>query len=113
MTRRNKAVPEEPGSGTRYKKGRRPHNARQSDDYLSLEDLVRKVASEPRKVMLRGKQVEMSRCERTFRLVVDRALDGRPREVAQLLRHMLKYPTLSKSFREEVVIFINGSDCYA
>lgn len=103
----------EPKAKTRYKKGRKPHNARPSDDYLSLEELVRKVGSEPREAVLDGEVVEMSRCERTFRLMVGRALEGNAREVAQILRHMIKYPELSKSFKEEIVILITGSDCYA
>ena len=111
--KRGKKPAEPAAQKSRYKKGRRPHNARPADDYLSLEDLVQKVGSEPRKVMINGELVEMSRCERTLRLVIAKALEGNAREVAQLLRHMLKYPELSKSFKEEFVIIFNGVDCLA
>jgi hypothetical protein len=112
MTRiKNPAEPAAPK--TTYKKGRKPHNATPAADYLSLEDLVQKVGSGPRKVLIDGELVEMSRCERTFRLVIGRALEGNAREVAQILRHMLKYPELSKSFKEEFVIIFNGVDCLA
>lgn len=100
-------------SSSQFKGGRRPHNVKPPQEISSLDDLVMKVGREPRKVTLNGEIVEMSRAERALRLKVDRALEGKARPVADLLRLMMKYPQISKSYKEETVIVLAGSDLLA
>jgi hypothetical protein len=95
------------------KTGRKPHNATQPADYSSLAELISKVGDEPRKVLVRGQEVNMSRSERLLRLQVDRALQGNVREVANIIRLMIKYPDIAASYREEKVVLIAGIDADA
>jgi hypothetical protein len=95
-------------TGTRPTKARKPHNSRPAADYAGLGDILKKIGGERQTVSQAGEMVEMSRAERTLRLLVGRALEGKARDVAQLLRLMMKHPSISKSCREETVIFING-----
>ena len=53
----------------------------------------------------------MSRSERLFRVMVDRALQGNVREVTKLLQLMATRPTLAATFREETVIIVSGPLC--
>ena len=95
---------------TQFKRGRKPHNARPASEYQSVEEIVKRVGSEPRRVRLRGEEVEMSRAERTMRLQVERALEGKVREVAQLVRLMVKYPQIARSYTIKKTVFISGAD---
>ena len=99
-----------PSSSTRAKRGgsRKPHNARRPADVESLEELVARVGAEVRKIPSSKGVVEMTRLERTLRLLVNRAMEGKVRDVAHLVRLMSKYPSVAKSYREETVIVING-----
>ncbi len=109
-----KARPRKAGTSTSFKRGRKPHNARAPLEHDSLADLVRQVGSETRKVLKGGETVEMTRTERTLRLQVERALEGnKVREVASILRLMLKHPEIARSYRKEITIFIGGSDALA
>jgi hypothetical protein len=55
----------------------------------------------------------MSRSERLFRVMVDRALQGNVREVRRLLHLMATRPTLAATFREETVTVVSGPLCNA
>jgi hypothetical protein len=48
----------------------------------------------------------MSWAERSFRLMLDRALAGNRRDLAQLLRLMIDHPSVGGSYRERTVIFM-------
>jgi hypothetical protein len=59
-------------------------------------------------VTINGKVVEISWAERSMRLMIDRALAGNRRDLAQLLRLMIEHPSISGSYRERQVTFIRG-----
>lgn len=46
----------------------------------------------------------MSRRERSFRIMIEKAFDGQVRELAQLLRLMVKYPELPATVVQATVI---------
>jgi hypothetical protein len=96
-----------PENRGRFKTGRRPHNAPTSRD-LSLKDLVLRIASEPRSVVIDGKARVITRAERILRLTVARALEGKARDIDQLLKAMIKNPELAASHRTETVMFFHG-----
>lgn len=100
-------------SSGRFRGGRKPHNVKPAEHISGLQDLVIKVGSETRSVMLQGEAVEMSRAERALRLTVERALEGKVGAVADMLRLMMKYPQFSKSYKEETVLIIAGTDLNA
>lgn len=93
----------------RPKSRRKPHNAKAAGDYLSLADMVEAIASEKRKVPTCAGEVLMTRRERNLRLLVARALEGKVRELAQVLRIMIKYPDMAATL--EIEIFIRGNMC--
>ena len=90
---------------TKPRRGRKPHNARTSE-YVSFDDLLSRLASEPRTVQMGDQHVTMPRVERLMRVMVDRALQGKVRDIAKLLNMMAKNPTLTATFREQMVIRI-------
>lgn len=89
------------------RRNRKPHNARTSE-YVSFNELLAQIANEPRAALIRNEQVVMSRSERLLRLMVDRALQGKVREVRMLLKLLAKSPALAATFREEIVMVISG-----
>lgn len=93
---------------TRFKKGRRPHNAKVLE-FETIADLVKCLGSERKRVALNGEEVEMTWAERSLRLTVDRALKGNRRDLAQLLRLMIKHPQISGPGRMTVVYFFRGA----
>jgi hypothetical protein len=74
---------------------------------------VKKVAGEPRQVLLNGEMTSLSRGERTFRLLVDRALAAKVRDVAHIIRLMIKHPDLAKTSDEQWHVVIRGIDVFA
>lgn len=94
---------------TLFKAGRKPHNVPPPKQYDSLHELVKVIGSQPRTVFINGKSIEMSLAERTLRLQVNRALEGKVRDVAHILRLMMKYPNLAKSYKEKKVILMCGA----
>lgn len=89
---------------------RKPHNARTSE-YGSFNELLALIADERRAALVGEQQVIMSRRERLFRLMLDRALQGKVREVTLLLRLMANSPALATTYRDQVVTVISGSLC--
>ena len=85
---------------------RKPHNAKRAPEVESFEDLVANVGAELRRIPSGSGSIEMTRLERTFRLLVERAIEGKARDLAQVLRLMLEHPAVAKSYREEVSIFL-------
>lgn len=90
---------------------RRPHNA-QPKHYDSLAELFEAIASEKRAIPTRAGVVLMSRKERSLRTMIARALgkEEHVRELAQVLRLMIKYPDLAAT--SEIVILIRGKMCH-
>lgn len=100
-------MPNNSSKGGKRGGSRKPHNAKRAADVESLEELVARVGAELRRIPTSKSVVEMTRLERTLRLLVDRALEGKVRDVAHVLRLMLKHPSLAKSYREETVIVLS------
>ena len=98
---------------SRFKRGRKPHNAAPATEHENVAELVQSVGSEPRKVLVAGRTVEMSRAERMLRLQIERAMQGKARDVTDVLRLMVKHPDMGCSFRTELVIVISGMDAHA
>lgn len=86
---------------------RRPHNARIAD-YYSFNELLNIVADEPRKATIAGKEVSMTRTEALLRVTVDRALQGKTRDMIKLLQMMAKDPGLAATSRTQTIYFFNG-----
>ena len=101
------------GSTTRFRKGRRPHNANLGQDFGSVGELVRSLGSEKKLVRIEGEDVEMTWAERSLRLTIERALTGNRRDLAHLLRLMMKHPAIGGTYRERQVCFIRGVLCRA
>lgn len=99
-----------PTSKPATRRARKPHNAR-TPGYGSFNELLALIADERRTALVGEQQVIMSRRERLFRLMVDRALQGKVREVTLLLRLMANSPTLAATYRDQVVTVISGSLC--
>lgn len=93
-------------TGGEFKKGRRPHNARK-EEFGDIAELVRKLGSEKKFATINGTEVEMSWAERSFRLTVDRAIAGQRRDLAALLRLMIKHKNIGGSYREHTVIYVS------
>ncbi len=74
---------------------RQPHNAKVDRDFDDIHELTRKLGSEMKRVTLNGEAVEMTWAERSLRLLVDRALAGNRRDIAQLLRVMIDHPNVT------------------
>lgn len=96
------------GKAGQFKRGRKPHNVA-IRDYDSLGDMVRKIANEPRKAQMAGKDVVISRSEGVYRSMVERALHGNKRELVSLLKLMMRRPSMAATFREHMVTVIGGS----
>ncbi len=94
--------------GSKDGRSRPPHNARLAE-HASFQDLLTKAANEPRAAEINGREIRLSRAERLFRLSIDRALDGSPRDLADILRRMIDTPALAASFREEITYYFHGS----
>jgi hypothetical protein len=102
--------PEGSGTGSQFKRGRKPHNAPSAPDYKNLAELIQLVGSEPRKVLVGGKTVEMTRSERMMRLQLERAMQGKAQDVRQVLSLMLRYPGISSSSRKIIRIIMSSTD---
>ena len=89
--------------------GRRrpPHNTKLAE-YESFGDLLSKAANAPRTAEIHGREFEMSRAARLFHLSIDRAVQGNPREVVDVIRRMAKNPNLAASFRIQLVAYAHG-----
>jgi hypothetical protein len=96
------------GKRGQFKKGRRPHNAK-TLEFDNIGDLVRKLGAEPRRVLMNGKEVEMTAAERSLRLAIDRALKGNVRDLAALLRLMIKYPNVTGPGKLRMIYFVRGA----
>lgn len=94
------------GKANSSKSARRPHNARKGEDFADIGELMQKLAAETKRVVIDGKEVEMSWGERSFRLTVERALSGNRRDLAQVLRLMIKHPSVSGTYRLREIIII-------
>ncbi len=88
----------------RPKRRRKPHNAKPIPDYLCLAEMIEAIATEELLVHFAAGNVMMSRRERSFRIMIEKAFDGQVREPAQLLRLMAKYPELSATVIQVTVI---------
>lgn len=88
---------------------RRPHNAKVDQDFDDIHQLTRRLGSEIKRVTLNGKPVEMTWAERSLRLLVDRALAGNRRDIAQLLRIMIDHPNVTGKGPTVTRIFIRGA----
>lgn len=93
----------------RRKSGRKPHNARVAPEYQTLGELLDAIANEDRKIPFRGREVVMTREEVAMRVMIERALDEKTRDVAQLLRWMARYPNLAATLVPVTVI--RGAIC--
>ncbi len=74
---------------------RRPHNAKVDRDFDDIHELTRRLGSEMKRVTLNGEAIQMTWTERSLRLLVDRALAGNRRDLAQLLRVMIDHPNVT------------------
>ena len=74
------------------RKRRRPHNAKANIDYDDIPELIRKLGAERMTVKVGLEVREMSRAEAGLRQMVERALAGNRRDLAQLLTLMIKHP---------------------
>ncbi len=88
----------------------KPHNALTSE-YTSFNELLAMIAAERRVALVGDQQRSMSRGERLLRLMLDRALQGKGREVTKLLQLMAKNPSVAATFRDEIVIVTSGALC--
>lgn len=90
------------------KKAKRPpHNAKIDND--DIHELARRLGSEMKRVIVNGEVTEMPWAERSLRLLVDRALTGNRRDIAQLLRIMIAYPDVTGEGPVTLRIFIRGA----
>ena len=103
-------APEAPATGSQFKRGRKPHNATSAPDFENLAELIQLVGSEPRKVLVGGKTVEMTRSERMMRLQLERAMQGKAQDVRQVLSLMLRYPDIGRSSREIIRFIMSSTD---
>jgi hypothetical protein len=94
--------------GSRFEKGRRPHNASKTQEFADVGELFRNLAAEKKRVTINGEQVEMSWAERSFRVTIDRAISGKRQDLAHLLRLMIKYPGIAGPGRGITQIFLGG-----
>ena len=92
------------------KRERKPHNARTAE-YGSFDELLEQMGAEPRTARMGDQEVTMPRTERLLRVMVARALDGKVRELTQLLRIMAQRPHLAATFREDFVTVVSGIMC--
>lgn len=99
-----------PTPKTTTRRARKPHNA-SAPGYGSFNELLSLIADERRAALVGEQQIIMSRRERLFRLLVDRALQGNVREVTLLLRLMANSPALAATYRDQVVTIISGALC--
>ena len=93
-------------TSSRFRRGRKPHNANRGLEFANVAELIATIGAEPKRLGVDGQQVEMSWAERSFRLTVDRALKGNRRDLAHLLRLMIKHPSVSVSHRERYVTYM-------
>jgi hypothetical protein len=87
----------------------RPHNAKTGHEFESLHELVNKLGAEKKLANRDGEVVEMAWAERSFRAMVDRALAGNRRDLAQLLRHMIEHPRVSNRRATRAQYFVRGA----
>lgn len=97
------------GKGPSRKRLRKPENA-QLPDYENLAEMLDAIASEKRTVPTRSGDVVMSRRERSYRSMIEKAFGDDPvRELAQVLRLMIKYPEMASTY--QAVIIVRGKLC--
>ncbi len=87
---------------------RKPHNAG-TLTYDSFFDLLKMVADEPRKATIAGEEVTITRTEALLRVTIDRALQGKTRELTKLLQFMAKNPGLAATSRTQLIYFVRGA----
>lgn len=92
----------------RRKAIRKPHNAKTAR-YSTFSELLGIIADEPRKVTVGGSMVTMPRVEALLRLMVERAKQGKVREMKKILQMLAKDPGLAANSRSQIQIFINGN----
>ncbi len=61
------------------------------------------------RVTVDGREVEMSWAERSLRLTLERALKGNVRDIAELLRLMIKHPHVTGQGKLRITYFVRGS----
>ena len=91
-----------------FKRGQRPHNAKVLE-FATIADLVRYLGAEQKKVTVNGKETKMSWAERSLRLTLDRALKGNVRDIAELLRLMIRHPHVTGRGKVRSLIIIRGA----
>lgn len=91
-----------------FPKGRRPHNAAPAPELTTLDDLVIKIASEPRQVLFNGEAVTMSLMERRFRSEIEAAFKGDARALSRLIKLMMRYPVVVRTTKTQRVTIISG-----
>jgi hypothetical protein len=97
------------GKGTGARRApRKPHNAKTAE-YATFNELLGMIADQPRKATIAGREVTMTRAEALLRVMVERAMQGKVREIKQVLQMMARDPGLAANSRLQTHIFINGS----
>jgi hypothetical protein len=97
------------GKGTGARRApRKPHNAKTAE-YATFNELLGMIADQPRKAKIAGQEVTMTRTEVLLRVLVERATQGKVREIKQLLQMMARDPGLAANSRTHVQIFLNGA----
>jgi hypothetical protein len=109
MTRKSTAKAAGKPNPGQFRKGRRPHNKISEPLTNSLSELIQVVGNERRKVRKDGIEVEMSLQEATLRRLVEEAVNGKPQAVKEVVRLMQKYPAMTRTTTERVIITIRGA----
>ena len=87
---------------------RRPHNVPR-ERYESFDELLVKIAHEPRKAILGEEEVTMSRLEFLLRTVVDRAMAGQVREMTLILKVLADHPGLAATARTQIITVVGSA----
>jgi hypothetical protein len=74
-----------------------------------VAELVRRIANEPRQVIINGYEVSMSLAERRLRTEIDAALKAQARPLKHLIHLMIKYPNLIRSKRRKLQIIVDAA----
>lgn len=86
----------------------RPHNVPR-EQYKSFDELLVKIAHEPRKAILGEQEVTMSRLEFLLRTVIDRAMAGQVREMTLILKLLADDPGLAATARSQIITSFTGA----
>lgn len=87
------------------RRGRKPHNARVRQ-FATLAEIVEEIGAELRSFPTAEGSRKISRKERLYRVMIHAALQDSDRDLAHLLRLMIKHPNII-TFRGEVQHFIS------